>query len=70
MGLCAKKLRKGKNNTSSGGNLQSMMNGLTMEMALDYLAIANDALDAQNDNVSILFTDCKTFSRNFHIVEP
>lgn len=49
----ALELRKGKNDAALGGNLQSMMNGLTMEMALDYLAIANDALDAQNDDVAI-----------------
>ncbi len=38
---------------SSGKNIQSMASGLTMDMALDYIAISNDALEAQDDDVAI-----------------
>ena len=42
-----------------------MMSGMTVDMALDYLAISNDALEAQNDaasiNLHITDTDEKFF---------
>lgn len=47
-------LREGAKTLKTGGRgVRNMMSGMTVDMALDYLAISNDALEAQDDAASI-----------------
>lgn len=62
----ALELREGTKTLNTGGRgVRNMMSGMTVDMALDYLAISNDALEAQNDaasiNLHITDTDEKFF---------
>lgn len=50
----ALELREGTKTLKTGGRgIRKMMGGMTVDMALDYLAISNDALEAQDDVASI-----------------
>ena len=62
----ALELREGTKTLNTGGRgVRNMMGGMTVDMALDYLAISNDALEAQDDaasiNLHITDTDEKFF---------
>lgn len=67
----AKELREGTHVIGKfGSNLINMMQDMTMEMVLDYIAIGNDDLAAQNDDVKINFiitdTNEKFYVERFH----